>query len=95
MVLRNLYRGFYDIPNEMQGMRKPDDLMRIIVRNSDTLDRVEKLEENTGLHPSMIFFANNLYENQIQSVMQTLHGEGKKVKKDGKLREFKNLQIVS
>jgi len=63
-VLRNVYRQYYDIPNELNmGIRKADDYMRVVVQESETLNKVRKLYTNTGMHPSLIFFSDSLHEN--------------------------------
>ena len=61
-VLKNVYRGFYDIPNELP-VRKPDDLMSTVVGTSEALRRAESLHTRIGMHPSLIFFDQELYEN--------------------------------
>lgn len=71
-MLNNLYREYYDIPNNLR-VRKADDLMRIAVDTSETLKKVEKLQQR-GLHPSLIFFSHDLYDNQVSRIMQILHG---------------------
>ena len=63
VVLKNIYRQYYDLPND-QSFRKPDMVMRTIVETSETIQKAEQLQEK-GLHPTLIFFSKELYENQI------------------------------
>lgn len=60
-VLKNLYRTYYDLPNDL-AVRKPDSTMKTVVDTSETLKRVKNLS-NQGLHPSVLFFSAELYEN--------------------------------
>ena len=48
-------------------------MMKLVVETSDALEKARKLQAK-GLHPSLIFFANDLHDNQIRSVMAKLHG---------------------
>ena len=90
-VLRNLYKSYYDLPNDLKA-RKADATMRAVVETSETLGRVETLHEH-GLHPKLIFFGNELYENQVQACMRELHGTGKD---DSKLnRHYQNLRTIN
>tara|TARA_B110000285_G_C14795475_1_gene455022 strand:- start:167 stop:451 length:285 start_codon:yes stop_codon:yes gene_type:complete len=61
LVLKNIYHNYYDLPTDQQ-YRKPDQLMKIVVDGSETLAKVKKLHE-FGLHPSLIFFSSELYDN--------------------------------
>lgn len=72
VVLNNIYRQYYDIPNDLK-VRKPDAVLKTIVDTSETLKKVESLIEH-GMHPSLIFFSKELFENQINKVMRNLHG---------------------
>ena len=67
MVLKNVYKQFYDIPNDLK-VRKADSTMRAVVDSSETLRKVTELQEK-GMHPSLIFFSKELYENQISKCM--------------------------
>jgi hypothetical protein len=75
-VLKNLYKTYYDVPNDM-AVRKADSTMKTVVDTSETLQRVKHLSDR-GLHPSIIFFSAELYENQINSCVQKLHGSDQK-----------------
>ena len=60
-VLKNLYKTYYDVPNDM-AVRKADATMKTIVDTSATLKRVKDLQAS-GIHPSVIFFSAELFEN--------------------------------
>ena len=62
MVLSNIYKEYYDLPNDIH-YRKADMLMRTIVDNSEALMRARTLSEY--LHPTLIFFSKELYDNQM------------------------------
>lgn len=90
-VLRNVYKSYYDLPNDIKA-RKADATMRAVVDTSETLARVEALHEH-GLHPKLIFFGDELYENQVQACMKELHGSGKD---DSKLnKHYQNLRMIN
>jgi len=61
MVLKNVYKTYYDLRNDT-SYRKPDIAMRAIVETSETLKKVETLHEH-GLHPQLIFFGKELFDN--------------------------------
>lgn len=90
-VLRNVYKSYYDLPNDLKA-RKADVAMRAVVDTSETLAKVAELHEH-GLHPKLIFFGDELYENQVQACMKELHGTGKD---DSKLnKHWQNLKIIN
>lgn len=72
MVLKNLYKTYYDLPNDFMA-RKADSTMEAIVESSEALRKARVLQER-GMHPSLIFFSKELYDNQISRCMQILHG---------------------
>ena len=72
LVLKNVYRGYYDISDD-QAVRKPDATMSAIVDTSEALKSAEKLHD-MGIHPSLLFFDKDLFETQIQRCMTHLHG---------------------
>lgn len=88
LVLKNVYRGFYDIANE-QSVRKPDALMSTVVETSEALKKARKLHDS-GLHPSLIFFAEDLEDNQIRAVMAKLHGGP-----DDDISHYQNLRKIN
>lgn len=49
--------------------------MRTVVGTSEALKRAESLHTRIGLHPSLIFFEQELFENQISKAIRTLHGD--------------------
>lgn len=80
LVLKNIYRGYYDIAEERQ-VRKADPTMRAVVETSEALEGAETLH-NKGLHPSLILFGKDLFESQIQRCLRHLHG--KNIEKENK-----------
>ena len=46
------------------------------------------------IHPSLIFFSNELYENQIMKIMKTLHGNDIK-KEDKTSKHYQNLRAIN
>ena len=74
-VIRNVYQKRYDIPEDLR-VRKADRDIRMAVRHSTALKRMESLVVK-GIHPTLIFFENNMTERHIQHAIKSLHAEGK------------------
>ena len=91
IVLKNIYRQYYDLPNEMQ-FRKADPVLKTIVDTSETLQKVDKLTQ--FIHPSLIFFSKELFDNQISRIMQTLHGSNTN-KGELNNNHFQNLKTIN
>jgi hypothetical protein len=48
--------------------------MKFVVENSEAVKRAEQLREN-ALHPSLLFFDNELKEFQVQKAIRMLQGD--------------------
>lgn len=59
-------------------MRKADPMMKYVVANSEAFKRASNMQEN-ALHPSLMFFAKDLNEHQVQKCIGILQGDKLKV----------------
>jgi hypothetical protein len=60
----NIYRKTYGIPEDLM-VRRPDPEIRDAMKNSETLEKVRMMAENS-IHPSLIFFEKNLPDRMVE-----------------------------
>ena len=62
--MMNVYRKRYGIPDDLM-VRKADVEIRAVVKDSTALVKLGKMIDNS-IHPSLIFFENEMPEDKIQ-----------------------------
>ena len=63
MVIDNIYRSVYKIPNNLK-VREPDKMIQRACRDLYVSQRTEKLQKYS-IDPNLIFFAHNMKDEEV------------------------------